>query len=115
MLEGKYTIKFKTPLGEDGGFIIMDGGKIVGGDSNYIYTGSYYKKGKALKARILIQNYTGKETSIFGPAEHLWLKAVYADDGTKRGFRGKAVVVDVTPENKKAEGAKVPIYGKLLD
>lgn len=116
MLEdGKYTIKFTTPLGEDGGFVLMENGKLIGGDSNYIYDGSYYKKGKAMKARILIDNYTGNKTSIFGPAKYCWLKAVYTEDKDGKGFHGKAVVVDVMPEIPGVEGSRVPISGRMLD
>jgi hypothetical protein len=112
---GKYSIKFKTPIGEDGGFVIMEDGKLVGGDSNYIYDGSYYKKGKATKARILVDNYTGRNTSIFGPAKYVWLKAVYSTTEDGKGFKGKAFVIDVTPDMPGAKGAAVPISGRMLD
>lgn len=112
---GKYTITFQTPLGDGTGFVIMEDGKMVGGDSDYIYTGSYYEKGAATKARILIDNYSGRKTFIFGEAKYLWLKAVYAETKNADGFKGKAVVVDVTPAIPGIEGTTVPIYGKLLD
>jgi len=113
--DGKYKITFKTPVGEGGGFMIMESGKMVGGDSDYIYDGSYYKKGNATKARILIDNYSGRKTSIFGAAKYIWLKAVYSETKDSKGFAGKAFVVDVTPEIPGVEGTMIPLFGKLLD
>jgi hypothetical protein len=115
MQEGKYTIKFKTPMGEDGGFIVMEGGKLIGGDSNYIYDGAYYRKDSTMKARILIDNYTGRETSIFGPARYCWLKAVYTEDEDGKGFHGKAFVMDVSPDIPGMVGVAVPIIGRKLE
>ena len=95
--------------------MIMEDGKIVGGDSDYIYDGSYYKKGKAMKARILVDNYSGNTSSLFGPAKYIWLKAVYTEDKDGKGFRGKAFVMSVSPDIPGMKGRMIPISGDILD
>jgi len=114
MLEGTFAVTFITPLGEDGGFVILEDGKVVGGDSNYIYDGAYYKKDEKMQARLLLNNYTGRATSIFGKTKYCWMKVTYVEDEDGAGFKGEGLVVDILPDMPGIVGAKVGIVGRRL-
>lgn len=115
MLKGKYTIQFVTPAGKSVGFVIAKDGEMIGGDSNYIYDGAYYKRKGKTQARILISSYSGVTTSTFGPAKYFWLKATYRETNDGRAFGGKGVVINCMPDIPGVVGSYVSISGKRLE
>lgn len=50
-IEGLWTIEFGSSLGVfGGGVVVLRGGKLMGGDGGYFYTGSYQENGNSLRA-----------------------------------------------------------------
>jgi hypothetical protein len=67
MLEGLWTVDFISNLGEQGaGVIVFKGNQILGGDSAYLYSGSYTSGGNDVKGKIVVKHYAGIPYSIFG-------------------------------------------------
>jgi len=115
MLKGKYTIQFITSNGKAKGFLIAKGSNLVGGDSNYIYDGSQYKRKGKFQARILIRNYSGDLTLAFGPTKYFWFKATYRETDDGCAFDGKGIVINCTPDVPGVIGSIVSISGKRLE
>jgi hypothetical protein len=68
MTNGIYYIIFKSYLGIIGdGLVVVDNGKVHGGDSRYLYRGTYKVDGTSIKAEIQVSYYRGTLKSVFGP------------------------------------------------
>ncbi|MGD9158936.1 MAG: hypothetical protein PVG39_11055 [Desulfobacteraceae bacterium] len=67
MDDGIYSIIFKSSIGElGGGLVVIDEGKIHGGNVKYIIKGFYNKKGNAIESQIKVEHYQGPLDSVFG-------------------------------------------------
>jgi hypothetical protein len=65
---GIYYVIFKSHTGRFGdGLVVMDNGKIHGGDQRYLYRGSYKTDGPAVEADIQVSYYRGEAKSVLGP------------------------------------------------
>jgi hypothetical protein len=68
MTYGIYYIIFKSHLGIMGdGLVVVDDGKVHGGDFRYLYRGTYKVDGTSLRAEIQVSYYRGTLKSVFGP------------------------------------------------
>ena len=68
MTYGIYYIIFKSYLGIIGdGLVVVDDGKVHGGDSRYLYRGTYQVAGTSIRAEIQVSYYRGTLKSVFGP------------------------------------------------
>lgn len=68
MLEALWSAKFYsggTLLGA--GVVVLETGRIFGGDSQYIYTGVYDASSGSVKASVKIKHYNAAQQSVFGP------------------------------------------------
>jgi hypothetical protein len=66
-LEQLWSVEFISDLGsEGGGVLILEKGKILGGDNNYFYVGSYDLKDNQFNATIEVKHYHGDLNPIFG-------------------------------------------------
>lgn len=65
---GTYKVEFTTPLGRGFGVVVVEGGKVRGGDSGMLYVGSYQETGDEFSAKIEISRHsnTGAESSVLG-------------------------------------------------
>jgi hypothetical protein len=52
MLNGFYTVHFKTQLGEGAGVVQATGADIVGGDSSFLYYGTQQEAGHGFRAHV---------------------------------------------------------------
>ncbi len=52
MIEGFYSVVFKTPIGMGGGTLYLQNGNAYGGDSTMYYTGTYSAENDEMKAAI---------------------------------------------------------------
>ena len=74
-LEQLWSVEFVSELGsEGGGVIVLENGKLLGGNNNYFYIGSYDLKNNKFNATIDIKHYHGKCNPVFGKLEEFILK-----------------------------------------
>jgi len=67
MLENrKYSVWFRTPLGEGTGVVMLEDGAIKGCDTVLAYTGSYNQDGDVFTAEIRTRRHTPGQLSVFG-------------------------------------------------
>ena len=68
MDSGIYYVIFKSHNGRFGdGLVVVDNGKIHGGDQRYLYRGHYKADGQAIEAEIQVSYYRGEPKSVLGP------------------------------------------------
>jgi T3SS negative regulator,GrlR len=91
MQNGLYKVEFQTPLGAGAGVIILQDGKIQGGDSAMYYIGGYSENGQELTARVegkLHTNMPGM-SSVFG-INHTHIKLTGRTNGNSAVMQGRA-------------------------
>jgi hypothetical protein len=66
MLEGFWIVQYEGIQGNDGGVVIFSKGYVLGGDSGYIYTGTYTTNGDAVSARVSVRNFAPQITNVLG-------------------------------------------------
>jgi T3SS negative regulator,GrlR len=66
MIDGLWTVEFGSNTGMFGsGVAVFQGGKILGGDNFYYYTGDYSLSGNALRATLTICPFIQGAQSVF--------------------------------------------------
>jgi hypothetical protein len=63
---GSYSAWFRTPKGEGTGVVVLNDGKMIGGDTVIAYTGSYVEEGDKFTASITTERHTQGQPSVFG-------------------------------------------------
>jgi len=63
---GSYSAWFRTPKGEGIGVVVLNDGKMIGGDTVIAYTGSYVEEGDKFTASITTERHTQGQPSVFG-------------------------------------------------
>lgn len=63
---GSYSAWFRTPNGEGTGIIVINDGRLTGGDTVIGYDGSYTQDGDGFTATITTRRLTPGQPSIFG-------------------------------------------------
>ena len=66
---GSYSAWFRTPQGEGTGIVVLNDGKMIGGDTVIAYTGSYVEEGDKFTASITTERHTQGQPSVFGVDE----------------------------------------------
>ncbi len=67
MLEnGKYSVWFRTSLGEGMGVVMLKDGDVAGGDTVLAYAGSYRQTGDDFTVDISTERHTPGQFSVFG-------------------------------------------------
>ena len=60
MVSGMYFVTFGSNLGAmGGGLVVVENGKIHGGDFSYLYRGTYSMEGNSMKSKIQVSHYQG--------------------------------------------------------
>ena len=67
--EGEYTVWYRTPDGEGTGIVYLEDGKISGGDSMFLYGGSYVFDEDRFTATLTTRRYADGPTTVFGVDE----------------------------------------------
>ena len=67
--EGLYCVQFQTPRGAGAGVVVLEGGRIRGGDARIFYTGTYSENGDQFTAQVRTDAHTNTPNagSVFGP------------------------------------------------
>jgi hypothetical protein len=63
---GTYSAWYRTSLREGTGVIVLNDGKISGGDTVLAYTGIYFQNGDIFSASIATRRHTQGQPSVFG-------------------------------------------------
>jgi hypothetical protein len=70
MLNGLWSVIFNIPpsgtANNGNGVVIINNGKIYGGDSNYYYTGNCEIEDKLFTAEVKVTHYAGPYNNVFG-------------------------------------------------
>ncbi len=91
IIEGKYSVWFKTPVGEGAGVVQLgaDGG-LSGGDTTFAYTGTWKQEGHRFKADILARRIAPGPPGVFGMDEIDIAIAGHAEGGGSTSCTGFA-------------------------
>lgn len=93
MEEGIYSVTFESSSREWGiGLVVVENGKIQGGDLSFIYRGKYKIDGDLLKADIHVSHYRGEPISIFGSIMDFNLRL--SGNFTGNSFKIKGSIVE---------------------
>jgi hypothetical protein len=88
--EGEYAVWFKTPLGQGTGMIVLSGGRMIGQDSFFAYSGSYEQVGDRFDAAVKISRYRDGPSALFG-VDEVELKLAGTLRGSTASCTGTAV------------------------
>lgn len=66
MIDGLWIVQYEGTAGGDGGVIVFVKGQVLGGDSAFVYTGTYQANGNKVTARILVRNFNPKVGNVLG-------------------------------------------------
>jgi len=64
-VDGLWTIEFSSSTGFGTGVVVFANGKILGGDAQYHYTGTYSEAGPRLMGEVVVRHYTGPLSNVF--------------------------------------------------
>lgn len=76
MLEALWSVEFFNPNGgisTGAGMVVLETGRILGGDSMYYYVGDYSVDGKKVTAKVRVTHYNWLPLSIFGNLTEFFL------------------------------------------
>lgn len=74
MFDGLWTVEFRTKINRYGsGTLVINNGRLLGGDNGYYYFGTYNITGDNINATITVVKYDPNSTSIFGNVDHFQL------------------------------------------
>jgi hypothetical protein len=91
MQNGLYKVEFQTPLGAGAGVVVLQDGKIQGGDSMMYYIGEYAENGQDVSAKVEGKMHTTipAVASVFG-VTHTHIKLAGKSNGNSAEMQGKA-------------------------
>ena len=89
LANGKYSVWFRTPLGEGTGIVVLQDGNISGGDTVIAYGGSYQQDDDVFSADIAIKRHSPGQLSVFG-IDDVDISLTGKSTGTVASCRGKS-------------------------
>jgi hypothetical protein len=66
MVQGFWIVQYEGVQGNGGGVVFFIKGKVFGGDTGFVYTGTYQTDEKTLTARIHVRNFLPEVVSVLG-------------------------------------------------
>jgi hypothetical protein len=101
VIPGKYSVWFKTPIGEGAGVVEFDpDGRLSGGDTTFSYTGNWTQEGGRFKAAVSAQRVVPGPPGVFGMDKVDIIIIGETDDG---------VAVSCTGFAKQSPGLKLDV------
>lgn len=74
MLEALWSVEFSSNVqGFGSGVVVLETGRVLGGDAQYFYVGSYEVTNGVVKSTVTITHYAGVPNTIFGQAKSVTL------------------------------------------
>jgi hypothetical protein len=68
-MQGFYTIEFQGIEGWGAGVVTLANGKVFGGDSGYLYSGTYTQSANTMNARVHVKQYVAGIQNVMGRSE----------------------------------------------
>jgi len=68
-MEGFWTVQFAGVQGWDSGVVTLVNGQVLGGDSGFMYIGTYAQQGSMLIAKIHVKQYVPGVRNVMGQSE----------------------------------------------
>lgn len=104
MIEGLWTVEFRTNAGTSGGgVVILRDSKVAGGDTGYYYMGSYSVDDGNIQAVLEIKRYRAGHVSVFGAADRLQLALSGKTDGSSMDLSGRVAGIQISVRGTKRE------------
>ncbi|GMV60123.1 MAG: hypothetical protein AMXMBFR72_32160 [Betaproteobacteria bacterium] len=92
MLEALWSVEFVSNLqGVGAGVAVLETGRILGGDGQYYYVGSYRVENGTAFAEVEVTHYSGPPSSIFGLAKKFTLSLSGRPDRERFELHGNVV------------------------
>ncbi len=66
MVEGFWTVQFTDIQGLGFGVVTLLGGQVFGGDSGFVYTGTYTENGNAVNVRVRVRRVVDSVPKVMG-------------------------------------------------
>jgi T3SS negative regulator,GrlR len=89
--EGRYTVWFRTAVGEGAGVVVFGpNGRLSGGDTAFSYTGDWEQKRKRFKATLSAKRTSPGPPGVFGMDEIDLVVVGYSDGGDEVSCAGFA-------------------------
>jgi type III secretion system (T3SS) negative regulator GrlR len=66
MVEGFWVVQYEGVQGNGGGVVVFTKGHVLGGDTGFVYTGTYQTDERTLTARVLVRNFLPEVPSVLG-------------------------------------------------
>jgi len=66
MVEGFWIVQYEGVQGNGGGVVIFMRGRVLGGDTGYIYTGTYQTDERNIAAQIQVRNFLPDVPNVLG-------------------------------------------------
>ena len=90
MEAGLYISKFRTPLDEAGGVIMVQGDQVTGGDSAMFYTGQITGEDGHIEVSLRVRQHDETRMSVFGDYSDFRLTLKGRKKGEAYVFEGRA-------------------------
>ncbi|MEQ8404124.1 MAG: GrlR family regulatory protein [Oceanicaulis sp.] len=87
---GLYLARFRTPLDDASGIIVVTGDRVHGGDSGMYYTGQITGEDNAIKVRLRVRQHDDSRPSVFGEVDDFTLVLTGRRKGADYHFEGRA-------------------------
>ena len=66
MVEGFWIVQYEGVQGNGGGVVVFMKGRVLGGDTGFVYTGTYQSTEKELSALVKVHNFLSEVPSVLG-------------------------------------------------
>lgn len=104
MVEALWSVEFVSNVqGQGAGVVVLETGRIFGGDSNYFYLGSYEVADGVIRAEVTARHYAGPPSSVLGNSEVVTVAAAgrighdfFAVDGHLVGDPSRRISIRLT-------------------
>lgn len=85
MKPGIYYVVFESNLGVPGdGLVVIDNGRVHGGDHRFLYRGHYKEREADIDAEIFVRHFRGEAKSVFGSISTFYL--ILSGNAEKESF-----------------------------
>jgi len=66
MIEGLWVVQFHGPQGVGGGVVVLTKNQVLGGDSGFVYSGTYELKDNVFAGKVFVKNFDPKIPNVLG-------------------------------------------------